>query len=215
MKWATPPRFSATCGTRTQKKLFAATSHAPARAQSAGSETLLEVRDAVREYSLPRRSMFDRPRSLRAVDHVSFTLAKRESLGLVGESGCGKTTLTRAILGLDGLEGGEVRLAGETVGAGGALSNHLRRKMQVVFQDPYGSFNPRHRVDRLVAEPFHLSDQGHSSVEKREQVAFALGEVGLKSSDMDKYIHEFSGGPAAENRDCKGAFASSGADYSG
>ncbi len=176
------------------KKLFAATSHVPVREFGALGESLLNLKDVVREYTLPRRNLFGQPRKFRAVDGVSFTLAKRESLGLVGESGCGKTTLTRAILGLDGLQAGEIRLAGESVEAGRGLSNDLRRKMQVVFQDPYGSFNPRHKVDRLVAEPFHLSDGQLTVQEKREQVACVLGEVGLRSSDMGKYIHEFSGG---------------------
>jgi peptide/nickel transport system ATP-binding protein len=89
------------------------------------------------------------------VDGVSLTVREGESVGLVGESGCGKSTLTRAILGLEPVEGGRITLDGEDIAAP-HVPDALRRKMQVVFQDPYGSFNPRHRVGRLVAEPFHL-----------------------------------------------------------
>jgi peptide/nickel transport system ATP-binding protein len=126
----------------------------------------------------------------RAVDHVTFDIRRGESLGLVGESGCGKSTLTRAILGLEPVQGGAITFRGQAVSP--AMGNDLRAGMQVVFQDPYGSFNPRWRVDRLVAEPFHLAPVAPDLARKR--VAEALEAVGLQASDMDKYIHEFSGG---------------------
>ena len=100
---------------------------------------------------------------------------KGESLGLVGESGCGKSTLTRAILGLDPLQGGEIHLSGEPVLAGEHMPTSLRQKVQIVFQDPYGSFNPRHKVQRLVMEPFHLTQ---TPANPREHVAEALETVG-------------------------------------
>ena len=125
---------------------------------------------------------------------VSFRLNQGESLGLVGESGCGKSTLTRAVLGLEAMQGGSVRIEGEEVRAGERMPRSLRAKMQVVFQDPYGSFNPRHRVARLVAEPFHLLDDPPRGAARRAAVAAALEEVGLSASDAEKYIHEFSGG---------------------
>ena len=111
-------------------------------------------------------------------------------LGLVGESGCGKSTLTRAILGLEALQAGEIRLFGQKVTP--FMPNALRSGVQVVFQDPYGSFNPRWKVARLVAEPFHLRD--HVPPEWLTEVSDALISVGMQASDMDKYIHEFSGG---------------------
>ena len=125
---------------------------------------------------------------------VSFRLHQGESLGLVGESGCGKSTLTRAVLGLEAMQGGSVRIEGEEVRAGERMPRSLRAKMQVVFQDPYGSFNPRHRVARLVAEPFHLLDDPPRGAARRAAVAAALEEVGLAPGDAEKYIHEFSGG---------------------
>ncbi|MCF6302931.1 MAG: ATP-binding cassette domain-containing protein, partial [Devosiaceae bacterium] len=113
---------------------------------------------------------------------------------LVGESGCGKSTLSRAILALDKMQAGVVHLDGEIISAGEGASRAARRKMQVVFQDPYGSFNPRHRVDKLVSEPFYLLDAPPKGAERRLLVERALENVGMLASDADKYIHEFSGG---------------------
>jgi peptide/nickel transport system ATP-binding protein len=112
-------------------------------------------------------------------------------VGLVGESGCGKSTLARAILGLEPLQVGAIRLEGAPVDAARGVPGALRAKMQVVFQDPFGSFNPRHRVARLVAEPFHLVGR---PPDWRDRVAEALQAVGLKPADMEKFPHEFSGG---------------------
>ena len=174
------------------RQLFAASAHIPARQPITGEAPLLEVRQVVRDYALPRRSLFGPAPMLRAVNGVSLTLKQGESLGLVGESGCGKSTLTRAILGLEATQAGEVVLGGEKLRAGRRMPAHLRAQMQVVFQDPYGSFNPRHKVARLVAEPFHLAPV--DSATARERVAESLQAVGLQPADMDKYIHEFSGG---------------------
>jgi peptide/nickel transport system ATP-binding protein len=173
------------------RRLFAASAHRPKRRPQTRPEPLLNVEDAVRDYLLPRPSPFSPHPRLRAVDGVSLTIRRGESLGLVGESGCGKSTLTRAILGLDPLQFGAIRLAGEVVTAGHSMPRALRARMQAVFQDPYGSFNPRHRVDRLIAEPFHLTGAPKNA---RDRVAGALEEVGLHPDDMGKYIHEFSGG---------------------
>ena len=151
---------------------------------------LLEVVAARRDYPLPRTEPFAPHPRLRAVDDVSFTLHEGESLGLVGELGCGKSTLTRAILGLDALQGGAIRLRGAPVSP--AMPNARRVGMQVVFQDPYGSFNPRHRVDRLVAEPFHLMKT--PPADRADRVAETLAAVGLGPEAAGKYIHEFSGG---------------------
>ena len=176
------------------RRLLAASSHRPARRERAESAPLLTVENAVRDYPLPRTGLFRKPGLRRAVDRVSFSLRRRESLGLVGESGCGKSTLTRAILGLEPLQGGAITLDGKPVLGGTAVPVSLRRNMQVVFQDPYGSFNPRHRVARLVSEPFFLNDRPLSAAEVESRVAGALEDVGLHPDDMHKYIHEFSGG---------------------
>ncbi|MCV2869386.1 dipeptide ABC transporter ATP-binding protein [Defluviimonas sp. WL0002] len=176
------------------RQLLAASDHRPARKPqmpTSNPQALLSVDNAVREYVLPRPSAFAAHPRLRAVDGVSLAIRPGESLGLVGESGCGKSTLTRAILGLDALQGGTIRLGGAPVIAGRSMSPTLRARVQAVFQDPYGSFNPRHRVDRLVAEPFHLIGLPPDA---EDRIAAALEEVGLSAADRHKYIHEFSGG---------------------
>ncbi len=176
------------------RALMEASSHQPERVEAPGYRPLLQVEGLVREYSLGRRGLFGPVETFRAVKGVSFTLHHGESLALVGESGCGKSTLTRAILGLEALQGGSVRVDGEEVRAGEAMPRSLRARMQVVFQDPYGSFNPRHRVARLVTEPFHLMDHPPRGMARAAAVARALTDVGLEPGDAEKYIHEFSGG---------------------
>ena len=157
-----------------------------------GPEPLLLVKHAVREYPLPRKGLFEPRKNLRAVDGVSLEMHSGERLGIVGESGCGKSTLTRAILGLEPLQGGEIRFRGERISPD--MTNAVRTGLQVVFQDPYGSFNPRWRVDRLVAEPFHLMDRPPRGGERHDRIVAALTDVGLSEGDLKKYIHEFSGG---------------------
>jgi peptide/nickel transport system ATP-binding protein len=176
------------------RALFAASSHQPDRLARLARAPLLQVDGLVREYPGARHGLLRRDPPFRAVRGVSFTLHHGESLGLVGESGCGKSTLTRAILGLEPLQGGSVKIEGEEVRAGEHMPRALRAKMQVVFQDPYGSFDPRHRVARLVTEPFHLLDRPPSGPARREAVAEALTDVGLAPTDAGKFIHEFSGG---------------------
>ncbi len=179
------------------KMLLTASTHQPDRTapDSAAETPLLEVRDLVREYTLPRRTLFSKAPTMRAVDTVSFAMEPGKSVGLVGESGCGKSTLARTILALDRPQGGNVHFEGDDLFALDTEALYeKRRHMQVVFQDPYGSFNPRHRVERLVAEPLHLSPTPVTAIERREQVAESLVRVGLSADDMDKFPHEFSGG---------------------
>lgn len=173
------------------RALLAASAHAPDRAAEPKPDPLLQVRDVIRTYP-GRREGFRRGPPITAVNGVSFDLHEGESLGLVGESGCGKSTLTRAILGLDAVQGGDIRLFGQSIVP--KMPRALRAGIQVVFQDPYGSFNPRWRVDRLIAEPFHLLDTPPTGSERRDRVAEALTAVHLSPDDMDKYPHEFSGG---------------------
>jgi peptide/nickel transport system ATP-binding protein len=172
------------------RQLFAASQHQPERLKTETDEPILSLRKVVRDYALPRQRLFGPAPRFRAVNGVSFDLHAGESLGLVGESGCGKSTLTRAILGLEPVQGGHIRAFGSQVGAGFPAA--LRSGSQVVFQDPYASFNPRWRVERLVAEPFHL--QGALPDDWRAQAAQALADVGLEPDAMRRFIHEFSGG---------------------
>ncbi|MHA3914964.1 ABC transporter ATP-binding protein [Halovulum sp. GXIMD14793] len=174
------------------KALFEASVHQPDRATESHDAPMLELRDLVRRYPARGTTLFRALPDVTAVDGVSLTIRRGESVGLVGESGCGKSTLTRALLGLEAWQGGTMQFDGQPVPA--PMPRHIRARMQVVFQDPYGSFNPRHKVSRLVAEPFHLLDAPPKGDARRTAVAEALESVGLQASDADKYIHEFSGG---------------------
>ena len=179
------------------KQLFAASNHVPKRANRDKPDKenpVLKASNIMRQYPGRGGSFFKKAKPFTAVDRVSFYIAKGENVGLVGESGCGKSTLSRALLALDVMQGGIVHLDGEMISAGKGASRAARRKMQVVFQDPYGSFNPRHRVEKLVSEPFFLLDGPPRGLERRQRVEKALLEVGLNATDADKYIHEFSGG---------------------
>ncbi|MGA9432782.1 MAG: dipeptide ABC transporter ATP-binding protein [Roseobacter sp.] len=157
-------------------------------------EPLLDAQNITCKYRLPRRRLFEKPTFLEAVRDVSFTISRGERVGLVGESGCGKSTLTRALLGLEPLHTGSVTLAGAQVSCDKAPGRRARRHMQVVFQDPFGSFNPRHKVARLIAEPFHLLDNAPTKPEQARAIADALSAVGLEPTDGQRHIHEFSGG---------------------
>lgn len=180
------------------KALFEASGHIPNRNPHrvrAGDIPVLDVEQVIRDYRVSRRLPFTPQKFFRAVNAVSFKINRGENLGLVGESGCGKSTLSRAIMALDPIQGGSIHLEGEAVTTDRGASTAARRKMQVVFQDPYGSFNPRHRVDRLVSEPFHLlGNEAPQGAERDKRIAEALEEVGLSGADAEKYIHEFSGG---------------------
>jgi peptide/nickel transport system ATP-binding protein len=179
------------------KALFEASSHVPPRVPptETGGEPVLAADDVVREYPLPRRGLFSPRKVLRAVDGVSLRIGRGENVGLVGESGCGKSTLARAIMALEPIQGGRIAIAGEALDPTHGASFATRRQLQVVFQDPYGSFNPRHRVERLVSEPFHLlGAAAPTGAEREKRVAESLEEVGLSATDAGKYVHEFSGG---------------------
>lgn len=129
-----------------------------------------------------------------AVDDVNFTLAKGETLGLVGESGCGKSTTGRSILRLIEPTDGEVYFEGQDITKleKGSM-RALRREMQIIFQDPYASLNPRMTVGSIIGEPLEIHKIAKGA-EKEERVASLLQKVGLRAEDMRKYPHEFSGG---------------------
>ncbi|WP_298982543.1 dipeptide ABC transporter ATP-binding protein [uncultured Roseibium sp.] len=176
------------------RALLEASSHVPDRLGEAHKTSLLQVRNVVRDYQQHVHGWWGATTHFRAVNDVSFDIRRGESLGLVGESGCGKSTLTRAILGLEEVQGGEILFDGQPVFTHHHANKDVRRRMQVVFQDPYGSFNPRWRVEKLVSEPFHLLQTPLRGHERENAVVEALESVGLGAEDRHKYIHEFSGG---------------------
>ena len=126
---------------------------------------------------------------------MSLQIFANENVGLVGESGCGKSTLLRTILGLDQAQAGEVRVFGQKFPADRSEDmRHLRQRIQVVFQDPFGTFDPRWRVEQLIAESFHLFDSPPNAADARRRVDEILDRVGMTSSDAKRFPHEFSGG---------------------
>ena len=154
---------------------------------------LLEVSDLVVRYPV-RTGWFRRRKFLYAVNGVSFTLDQGETLGLVGESGCGKSTLGRTLVKLETPASGEIRLAGEDlIRARGAQLRRLRRKFQMIFQDPYGSLNPRLTVFSALDEVIALHDPDRRPA-RRERAAALLEKVGLTADALDRYPHQFSGG---------------------
>ncbi len=155
---------------------------------------LLEVREALRIHRGPRPSPFGARPETRALDGVSLTVGRGERVALVGESGCGKSTLARAILGLEPIQGGEIRIGGAPMPRDGRAPPALRRRVQAVFQDPYGSFDPRWRVGDLVAEPFHLMRPRPARAAQAARVAEVLRAVGLPEDSAQRHIHAFSGG---------------------
>ncbi len=156
---------------------------------------LLEVKN-LRTWFPVRKGLLQRTVGhFKAVDDVSFNIARGETLGLVGESGCGKTTVGRTILRLIQATGGEVRFEGKSVFAAGALElRSLRRQMQIIFQDPGGSLNPRMRVGSIIGEPLEVHGMTKSADETRERVEELLVKCGMWKQAADRYPHEFSGG---------------------
>jgi len=162
--------------------------------QAAVAPTLVEVKGLVQRYTLPRENLFRAPAQVHALNGVSLQVKAGQSLGVVGESGSGKSTLARLVMALERPSLGTVSFSGRDLNAmAPAELRRARRDFQMVFQDPYGSLDPRQMVARIVAEPLTaLSQVGRA--EMRERVATVLRQVGLRDADMDKYPHEFSGG---------------------
>ncbi len=152
---------------------------------------LLVVEQLVQHYRLPRESLFKAAPVVEALRGVSFTVEAGRSLGIVGESGSGKSTLARLVMALEKPTSGRVKLLGRDLHAmPNTELRAARRDVQMIFQDPYGSLDPRQRVGRIVAEPL----RGAARAEAQRQVAEVLDAVGLRASDATKYPHEFSGG---------------------
>jgi peptide/nickel transport system ATP-binding protein len=155
---------------------------------------LLQVDNLTRTYHLPRERLWEKPPVIHALQGVSLTLHSGKSLGVVGESGSGKSTLARLVMSLEKPSSGTVHLLGRDMGTLDAADlRAARRDFQMVFQDPYGSLDPRQKVERIVCEP--LAALGKTTAaDMRQQAALVLASVGLRENDLDKFPHEFSGG---------------------
>ncbi len=156
---------------------------------------LIDVRDLQMHFPVSKGVIFQsKVGDIKAVDGVSFQIMRGETLGLVGESGSGKTTLGRCILQLLKPTGGQVRFRGQDLTElSGKEMRSLRRELQVIFQDPYGSLNPRMTVGSIVEEPLIIHKQGNKE-ERKRRVAELFEVVGLNPGMMDRYPNEFSGG---------------------
>ncbi|MFG3118759.1 ABC transporter ATP-binding protein [Streptomyces sp. NPDC048197] len=162
----------------------------------APGEPLLEVRDLVKHFPLTRGVLFRKQiGAVKAVDGVSLTLRKGETLGVVGESGCGKSTLARLLVGLERPTSGQIRYHGEDITAlSGRALTAVRRNIQMVFQDPYTSLNPRMTVGDIIGEPYEIHPEAAPKGDRRRRVQELLEVVGLNPEFVNRYPHQFSGG---------------------
>jgi oligopeptide/dipeptide ABC transporter ATP-binding protein len=152
------------------------------------NQPLVEIKDLKKHFPVPHKQV------VRAVDGVSFTINRGETLGLVGESGCGKTTVGRCILRLIEPTSGEIRFDGrDLLKLDRGEMRALRRRMQIIFQDPYSSLNPRMKVGSIIAEPLEIHRVGDRR-ERKDRVAELLRVVGLDPDYANRYPHQFSGG---------------------
>ena len=155
---------------------------------------LLQTKGLGKTYQLPRRQLWHKPQLVQALDAIDLTVYRGRNVGIVGESGSGKSTLARLAMGLDRPTSGQVLWDGDDIHTlPSAALRGMRRDYQMVFQDPYGSLDPRMTVARILAEPLQALSNSSRSVQ-RELAAEALDQVGLHTADLDKYPHEFSGG---------------------
>ncbi|HTJ56073.1 MAG TPA: dipeptide ABC transporter ATP-binding protein [Devosiaceae bacterium] len=156
---------------------------------------ILEVTDLVKHYPVSQRSLLGRRRDyVRAVDGVSFKISRGRTFGLVGESGCGKSTLGKVVVRLEEATSGAVHYDGNNfLGTSGADLRRLRREVQIIFQDPYGSLDPRMTVEQILAEPFAIHGLLNSA-DRAARIRELLDAVGLPAANASRYPHEFSGG---------------------
>ncbi|MBD0671198.1 ABC transporter ATP-binding protein [Streptomyces sp. CBMA156] len=159
-------------------------------------EPILEVRDLVKHFPLTKGVLLKRQvGAVKAVDGVSFDLMQGETLGVVGESGCGKSTLAKVLMNLEPATEGSVRYKGEEISRlSGAALKAVRRNIQMVFQDPYTSLNPRMTVGDIIGEPFEIHPEVAPKGDRRKAVQDLLDVVGLNPEYINRYPHQFSGG---------------------
>jgi oligopeptide/dipeptide ABC transporter ATP-binding protein len=158
--------------------------------------TLVEVRDLVKHFPITRGIVIQRKiGAVQAVDGVSFDIEQGETLGIVGETGCGKSTTARLIMRLLTPTGGSVRFDGQDITQlQGAKLKAVRREMQMIFQDPYSSLNPRKTIGSIIGEPFAIHGLEQGKGERRKAVQALMETVGLNPEHYNRYPHEFSGG---------------------
>ncbi|GCD43266.1 ABC transporter ATP-binding protein [Streptomyces paromomycinus] len=167
-----------------------------AEAAGRAGEAVLDVRDLAKHYPLTRGVVLRKQiGSVKAVDTVSFALRKGETLGVVGESGCGKSTVAKLLVGLEKPTGGQILYRGEDITRlSGRALKAVRRNIQMVFQDPYTSLNPRMTVGDIIGEPYEIHPEAAPKGDRRRKVQELLDVVGLNPEYINRYPHQFSGG---------------------
>ncbi|MFJ9849644.1 ABC transporter ATP-binding protein [Streptomyces sp. NPDC101150] len=165
-------------------------------ARAALGEPILEIRDLVKHYPLTQGVLIKKQiGAVKAVDGVTFDLRKGETLGIVGESGCGKSTLAKMLVGLERPTSGQIRYQGQDITTlSGRAMKAVRRNIQMVFQDPYTSLNPRMTVGDIVGEPYEIHPEVAPKGDRRKKVQELLDVVGLNPEYINRYPHQFSGG---------------------
>ncbi|MGW1869021.1 ABC transporter ATP-binding protein [Streptomyces mauvecolor] len=160
------------------------------------AEAILEVRDLVKHYPLTQGILFKKQvGAVKAVDGVSFDLAPGETLGIVGESGCGKSTVAKMLVNLERPTAGQIKYKGEDITQmSGRALKAVRRNIQMVFQDPYTSLNPRMTVGDIIGEPYEIHPEVAPKGDRRQKVQDLLDVVGLNPEYINRYPHQFSGG---------------------
>jgi oligopeptide transport system ATP-binding protein len=160
------------------------------------AEAILEVRDLVKHYPLAQGILFKKQvGAVKAVDGVSFDLAPGETLGIVGESGCGKSTVAKMLVNLERPTAGQIKYKGEDITQmSGRALKAVRRNIQMVFQDPYTSLNPRMTVGDIIGEPYEIHPEVAPKGNRRQKVQDLLDVVGLNPEYINRYPHQFSGG---------------------
>ena len=177
----------------TRQLLLAATTKARAR-QLTSKKILMHIGALSKTYRRQIQTGNENKRNRPTLQNISFSVYHGECLGIVGESGCGKSTLARSIMGLEAVDTGDINLDGSPVTFKSKTNLQVRAKMQIVFQDPFSSFDPRHPIKRIISEPFNLLKKKPLDEHKRILLKTAIIDVGLKETDLEKYPHQFSGG---------------------
>ena len=177
----------------TRQLLLAATTKARARPLTS-KKILMHISALSKTYRRQIQTENENKRNRPTLQNISFSVYHGECLGIVGESGCGKSTLARSIMGLEAVDTGDINLDGSPVTFKSKTNLQVRAKMQIVFQDPFSSFDPRHPIKRIISEPFNLLKKKPLDEHKRILLKTAIIDVGLKETDLEKYPHQFSGG---------------------
>jgi peptide/nickel transport system ATP-binding protein len=176
------------------RQIFLAATTKPQARPLASKKILMKIEALSKTYRRQVQTGKDNKENGPTLQNISFSINNGECIGLVGESGCGKSTLARSILGLEALDTGSISLDGSSISFKRQISREVRAKIQIVFQDPLSSFDPRHTIKRIISEPFNLLKEKPSNNIKRGLLKNAMLDVGLSEIDLQKYPHQFSGG---------------------